>query len=142
MNELTNAPLLFFPPITDCKLHQFRKHLLLDSLSTIPTCATKQHIVQHTGKTKRCHCTQLPIACAHFITIVLMSCVGSHSLSAYSLAIFLSVYPDPPEAPSAVRLSVSSSTSLRVDFQEPLCVNSAVVTKYKGLPKCPSCCFF
>lgn len=40
--------------------------------------------------------------------------------------------PDPPEAPSAVYLSVSSSTSLRVDFQEPLSVNSAVVTKYKG----------
>lgn len=40
--------------------------------------------------------------------------------------------PDPPEAPSAAYLSVSSSTSLRVDFQEPLSVNSAVVTKYKG----------
>lgn len=39
---------------------------------------------------------------------------------------------DPPEAPSAVRLSVSSSSSLRVEFEEPLCVNSAVVTKYKG----------
>uniref|UniRef100_A0A8C6ST33 Fibronectin type-III domain-containing protein n=1 Tax=Neogobius melanostomus TaxID=47308 RepID=A0A8C6ST33_9GOBI len=36
-----------------------------------------------------------------------------------------------PDAPSVVRLSVSSSTSLRVDFQEPLCVNSAVITKYK-----------
>ncbi|KAI9536640.1 hypothetical protein NQZ68_031714 [Dissostichus eleginoides] len=40
-------------------------------------------------------------------------------------------HADPPDAPCAVRLSVSSSTSLRVDFQEPLCVNSAVVTKYK-----------
>ncbi|XP_076616806.1 ankyrin repeat and fibronectin type-III domain-containing protein 1 isoform X2 [Chaetodon auriga] len=40
-------------------------------------------------------------------------------------------HANPPEAPSVVRLSVSSSTSLRVDFQEPLCVNSAVVTKYK-----------
>ncbi|XP_028991252.1 ankyrin repeat and fibronectin type-III domain-containing protein 1 isoform X2 [Betta splendens] len=40
-------------------------------------------------------------------------------------------HANPPDAPSAVRLSVSSSTSLRVDFQEPLCVNSAVVTKYK-----------
>ncbi|XP_069011849.1 ankyrin repeat and fibronectin type-III domain-containing protein 1 isoform X1 [Embiotoca jacksoni] len=37
----------------------------------------------------------------------------------------------PPDAPSVVRLSVSSSSSLKVDFQEPLCVNSAVVTKYK-----------
>ncbi|KAL6095149.1 uncharacterized protein ACO6RY_16409 [Pungitius sinensis] len=37
----------------------------------------------------------------------------------------------PPDAPAAVRLSVSSSTGLRVDFQEPPCVNSAVVTKYK-----------
>ncbi|KAL0984354.1 hypothetical protein UPYG_G00140370 [Umbra pygmaea] len=37
----------------------------------------------------------------------------------------------PPDAPSSVRLSVSSSSSLRVDFQEPLSVNSAVVTKYK-----------
>ncbi|XP_069036950.1 ankyrin repeat and fibronectin type-III domain-containing protein 1 isoform X3 [Lepisosteus oculatus] len=37
----------------------------------------------------------------------------------------------PPEAPSNVRLSVSSSSSLRVTFHEPLSVNSAVVTKYK-----------
>ncbi|XP_072311694.1 ankyrin repeat and fibronectin type-III domain-containing protein 1 [Eucyclogobius newberryi] len=45
-----------------------------------------------------------------------------------------------PDAPSVVRLSVSSSTSLRVDFQEPVCVNSAVITKYKvswsNLPSC------
>uniref|UniRef100_A0A8C9Y213 Ankyrin repeat and fibronectin type III domain containing 1 n=1 Tax=Sander lucioperca TaxID=283035 RepID=A0A8C9Y213_SANLU len=47
-------------------------------------------------------------------------------------------HANPPDAPSVVRLSVSSSTSLRVDFQEPLCVNSAVVTKYKGQPPCPS----
>ncbi|XP_059180611.1 ankyrin-repeat and fibronectin type III domain-containing 1 [Centropristis striata] len=40
-------------------------------------------------------------------------------------------HANPPDAPSVVRLSVSSCTSLRVDFQEPLCVNSAVVTKYK-----------
>ncbi|XP_053720627.1 ankyrin repeat and fibronectin type-III domain-containing protein 1 isoform X1 [Synchiropus splendidus] len=40
-------------------------------------------------------------------------------------------HASPPDAPSRVRLSVSSSGSLRVDFQEPLCVNSAVVTKYK-----------
>ncbi|CAB1443949.1 unnamed protein product, partial [Pleuronectes platessa] len=40
-------------------------------------------------------------------------------------------HASPPDAPSAVSLSVSSSTSLTVDFQEPLCVNSAVVTKYK-----------
>ncbi|XP_037134366.1 uncharacterized protein LOC119138444 isoform X1 [Syngnathus acus] len=37
----------------------------------------------------------------------------------------------PPDAPSAARLSVSSNTSLTLDFQEPQCVNSAVVTKYK-----------
>ncbi|XP_051522897.1 ankyrin repeat and fibronectin type-III domain-containing protein 1-like [Myxocyprinus asiaticus] len=37
----------------------------------------------------------------------------------------------PPEAPSAVRLSVTSSTSLTVTFQEPASMNSAVVTKYK-----------
>ncbi|XP_034049193.1 ankyrin repeat and fibronectin type-III domain-containing protein 1 [Thalassophryne amazonica] len=36
-----------------------------------------------------------------------------------------------PEAPSMVRLSVSSSTSLTVTFQEPQCLNSAVVTKYR-----------
>ncbi|XP_028332922.1 ankyrin repeat and fibronectin type-III domain-containing protein 1 isoform X2 [Gouania willdenowi] len=40
-------------------------------------------------------------------------------------------HANPPDVPSVVRLSVSSSTSLKVDFQEPLCVNSAVVTKYK-----------
>nr|XP_057916973.1 ankyrin repeat and fibronectin type-III domain-containing protein 1 isoform X1 [Doryrhamphus excisus] len=40
-------------------------------------------------------------------------------------------HANPPDTPSAVRLSVSSSTSLRVDFQEPPCVSSAVVTKYK-----------
>ncbi|XP_068610755.1 ankyrin repeat and fibronectin type-III domain-containing protein 1 [Brachionichthys hirsutus] len=40
-------------------------------------------------------------------------------------------HTNPPEAPSVVSLSVGSSTSLRVDFQEPLSVNSAVVTKYK-----------
>ncbi|XP_067859740.1 ankyrin repeat and fibronectin type-III domain-containing protein 1 isoform X2 [Heptranchias perlo] len=36
-----------------------------------------------------------------------------------------------PEAPTHVQLSVASSTSLQVTFQEPLSVNSAVVTKYK-----------
>ncbi|KAJ8246388.1 hypothetical protein GJAV_G00267210 [Gymnothorax javanicus] len=36
-----------------------------------------------------------------------------------------------PEAPASVRLSVTSSTSLTVTFQEPHSVNSAVVTKYK-----------
>uniref|UniRef100_A0A8C8CUD9 Fibronectin type-III domain-containing protein n=1 Tax=Oncorhynchus tshawytscha TaxID=74940 RepID=A0A8C8CUD9_ONCTS len=40
-------------------------------------------------------------------------------------------HASPPDVPSSVRLSVSSSSSLRVDFQEPLSVNSAVVTKYK-----------
>ncbi|KAG7459785.1 hypothetical protein MATL_G00214410 [Megalops atlanticus] len=40
-------------------------------------------------------------------------------------------HASPPEAPSNVRLSVSSSSSLKVTFQEPLSVNSAVVTKYK-----------
>uniref|UniRef100_A0A8C4ELN8 Ankyrin repeat and fibronectin type-III domain-containing protein 1 n=1 Tax=Dicentrarchus labrax TaxID=13489 RepID=A0A8C4ELN8_DICLA len=39
-------------------------------------------------------------------------------------------HANPPDGPSVVRLSVSSSTSLRVDFQEPLCVNSAVGTYY------------
>ncbi|KAL2101760.1 hypothetical protein ACEWY4_003521 [Coilia grayii] len=36
-----------------------------------------------------------------------------------------------PEAPSEVRLSVTSNTSLTVTFQEPSSVNSAVVTKYR-----------
>ncbi|KAF0025950.1 hypothetical protein F2P81_022831 [Scophthalmus maximus] len=36
-----------------------------------------------------------------------------------------------PEAPSMVRLSVSSCTTLTVTFQEPQCLNSAVVTKYR-----------
>ncbi|RLV99236.1 hypothetical protein DV515_00009875, partial [Chloebia gouldiae] len=37
-----------------------------------------------------------------------------------------------PEAPTNVCLMVTSSTSLTVTFQEPLSVNSAVVTKYKA----------
>ncbi|KAM3860033.1 ankyrin repeat and fibronectin type-III domain-containing protein 1 [Diretmus argenteus] len=37
----------------------------------------------------------------------------------------------PPEAPSMVRLSVSSSSSLTITFQEPQCLNSTVVTKYR-----------
>ncbi|RXN02234.1 ankyrin repeat and fibronectin type-III domain-containing 1-like protein [Labeo rohita] len=40
-------------------------------------------------------------------------------------------HASPPEPPSVVHLSVSSSTSLRVYFQEPLCHNSAVITKYR-----------
>ncbi|MGH0162194.1 UNVERIFIED_CONTAM: hypothetical protein FKN15_042431 [Acipenser sinensis] len=36
-----------------------------------------------------------------------------------------------PEKPSSVRLTVTSSTSLTVTFQEPLSVNSAVVTRYR-----------
>ncbi|XP_035853733.1 ankyrin repeat and fibronectin type-III domain-containing protein 1-like [Sander lucioperca] len=36
-----------------------------------------------------------------------------------------------PEAPSAVRLSVSSSTTLSIAFQEPTGLNSTVVTKYR-----------
>ncbi|KAA0705062.1 Ankyrin repeat and fibronectin type-III domain-containing protein 1 [Triplophysa tibetana] len=40
-------------------------------------------------------------------------------------------HASPSEPPSAVHLSVSSSTSLRVHFQEPLCHNSAVITKYR-----------
>ncbi|XP_069785740.1 ankyrin repeat and fibronectin type-III domain-containing protein 1 [Narcine bancroftii] len=36
-----------------------------------------------------------------------------------------------PEAPTNVRLFVTSSTSLMVTFQEPLNVNSGVVTRYK-----------
>ncbi|KAM6897551.1 ankyrin repeat and fibronectin type-III domain-containing protein 1 [Xenentodon cancila] len=37
----------------------------------------------------------------------------------------------PPEAPSMVYLSVSSSTTLTVTFQEPQSLNSTVVTKYR-----------
>ncbi|KAJ3607823.1 hypothetical protein NHX12_024874, partial [Muraenolepis orangiensis] len=37
----------------------------------------------------------------------------------------------PPDHPVGVSLSVSGSSSLRVDFQEPSSVNAAVVTKYK-----------
>ncbi|XP_069762371.1 ankyrin repeat and fibronectin type-III domain-containing protein 1-like isoform X2 [Narcine bancroftii] len=36
-----------------------------------------------------------------------------------------------PDAPIQVRLSIASSSSLRVTFREPLSINSAVVTKYK-----------
>ncbi|KAM9305171.1 ankyrin repeat and fibronectin type-III domain-containing protein 1-like [Gastrophryne carolinensis] len=36
-----------------------------------------------------------------------------------------------PDPPTNVRLAVTSSTTLHVSFQEPLSVNSAVVTKYK-----------
>ncbi|XP_066545405.1 ankyrin repeat and fibronectin type-III domain-containing protein 1 isoform X2 [Amia ocellicauda] len=47
----------------------------------------------------------------------------------------------PPEAPSNVRLSVSSNSSMRVTFHEPLSVNSAVVTKYRVEWSCsPSLC--
>ncbi|XP_023805304.1 ankyrin repeat and fibronectin type-III domain-containing protein 1 isoform X2 [Oryzias latipes] len=37
----------------------------------------------------------------------------------------------PPDSPSRVRLSVTSSTTLTVTFQEPQCLNSTVVTKYR-----------
>ncbi|XP_068610883.1 ankyrin repeat and fibronectin type-III domain-containing protein 1 [Brachionichthys hirsutus] len=37
----------------------------------------------------------------------------------------------PPEAPSSVRLSVSSSSTLTVTFQEPQGLNATVVTKYR-----------
>ncbi|XP_055037352.2 ankyrin repeat and fibronectin type-III domain-containing protein 1 isoform X3 [Misgurnus anguillicaudatus] len=48
-------------------------------------------------------------------------------------------HASPPEPPSDVHLSVSSSTSLRVYFQEPLCHNSAVITKYRvGWSSVPS----
>lgn len=40
--------------------------------------------------------------------------------------------PGVPEAPGLVCLSISSSTTLTVSFQEPQCFNSTVVTKYKG----------
>ncbi|KAG1944500.1 ankyrin repeat and fibronectin type-III domain-containing protein [Pimephales promelas] len=40
-------------------------------------------------------------------------------------------HASPPEPPSNVHLSVSSINSLRVYFQEPLCHNSAVITKYR-----------
>ncbi|KAG9473599.1 hypothetical protein GDO78_004084 [Eleutherodactylus coqui] len=39
--------------------------------------------------------------------------------------------PHSPEVPTNVCLMITSSTSLTVTFQEPLSVNSAVVTKYK-----------
>ncbi|XP_056440937.1 ankyrin repeat and fibronectin type-III domain-containing protein 1-like, partial [Gadus chalcogrammus] len=40
-------------------------------------------------------------------------------------------HASPPDQPVGVSLSVTSSSSLRVDFQEPSSVNAAVVTKYK-----------
>lgn len=73
--------------------------------------------------------------CSILVPLCLLVCLSTYLLGC------LSASSDPPDAPSVVRLSVSSSTSLRVDFQEPLCVNSAVVTKYKGQPPCPSHCF-
>lgn len=42
-----------------------------------------------------------------------------------------------PDAPSSVHLSVASSSSLQVTFWEPLSVNSAIVTKYKGKDQDP-----
>lgn len=44
---------------------------------------------------------------------------------------FLSI-PGAPEVPTNACLMVTSSTALTVTFQEPLSVNAAVVTKYKG----------
>ncbi|XP_053308690.1 ankyrin repeat and fibronectin type-III domain-containing protein 1 [Spea bombifrons] len=43
-----------------------------------------------------------------------------------------------PEAPTNVCLMITSSTSLTVTFQEPLSVNSAVVTKYRVEWSCSS----
>lgn len=40
--------------------------------------------------------------------------------------------PGAPEVPANACLMVTSSTSLTVSFQEPLSVNAAVVTRYKG----------
>ncbi|XP_053493927.1 ankyrin repeat and fibronectin type-III domain-containing protein 1 isoform X3 [Ictalurus furcatus] len=40
-------------------------------------------------------------------------------------------HASPPDPPSCVRLSVSSSSSLKVNFQEPLCLNAAIITKYR-----------
>lgn len=42
-----------------------------------------------------------------------------------------------PDPPSNVHLSVASSSSVQVTFWEPLSVNSAVVTKYKGKDRGP-----
>uniref|UniRef100_A0A8C0FGV5 Fibronectin type-III domain-containing protein n=1 Tax=Bubo bubo TaxID=30461 RepID=A0A8C0FGV5_BUBBB len=42
-----------------------------------------------------------------------------------------------PDAPTNVHLSVASSSSVQVTFWEPLSVNSAVVTKYKGKDRDP-----
>ncbi|XP_076842957.1 ankyrin repeat and fibronectin type-III domain-containing protein 1 isoform X2 [Brachyhypopomus gauderio] len=40
-------------------------------------------------------------------------------------------HASPPDPPSSVSLYVTSSSSLTVRFQEPLCLNAAVVTKYR-----------
>ncbi|KAF7709060.1 hypothetical protein HF521_018117 [Silurus meridionalis] len=40
-------------------------------------------------------------------------------------------HASPPDPPSCVHLSVSSSSSLKVNFQEPLCLNAAIITKYR-----------
>ncbi|XP_058255126.1 ankyrin repeat and fibronectin type-III domain-containing protein 1 isoform X1 [Hemibagrus wyckioides] len=40
-------------------------------------------------------------------------------------------HTSPPDPPSCVRLSISSSSSLKVNFQEPLCLNAAIITKYR-----------
>uniref|UniRef100_A0A8D0KT16 Fibronectin type-III domain-containing protein n=1 Tax=Strix occidentalis caurina TaxID=311401 RepID=A0A8D0KT16_STROC len=42
-----------------------------------------------------------------------------------------------PDVPTNVHLSVASSSSVQVTFWEPLSVNSAVVTKYKGKDRDP-----
>ncbi|XP_062848336.1 ankyrin-repeat and fibronectin type III domain-containing 1 [Trichomycterus rosablanca] len=40
-------------------------------------------------------------------------------------------HASPPDPPSCVRLSVSSTSSVRVHVQEPLCLNAAIITKYR-----------
>lgn len=67
----------------------------------------------------------MPVSNTHTHTPVVIA-AGHNTLSDFV------VFSGPPEPPSDVHLSVSSSTSLRVYFQEPLCHNSAVITKYRG----------
>lgn len=117
--RIRRVMLLSFPSITDRQLLLFRKHPLQDALQTLCTSWVSPIRVSQYAQHGTWVCSRV------YPSISTLFAWPSLCLSASS---------DPPDAPSAVRLSVSSSTSLRVDFQEPLCVNSAVVTKYKGQP--------
>lgn len=52
---------------------------------------------------------------------------------------FVSPHLELPDTPGAARLSVGGGGSLTLDFQEPPCADSAVVTKYKGQAPCGFC---